>query len=427
MSSNNLPMTLLRRHFRATRLAQLQQLRRLSLYEYQSQEILRKAGIPVPRGRVAETPAQVRDIAKELGGSCVVKSQILKGGRGKGTFDSGLKGGIHIVNNPEEGEKIAAQMLGHKLNTNQTSGDGLKVNKLLVAEAIKYSDEWYLAMTIDREAYLPAIILSKNGGVDIETTAKQTPEQLHSFHFKLSDGITPELMEKVSSTLGTSQVETNNLKDILERLYKIFAEKDATLLEINPLVRSANGSFTGVDAKFSFDKAAERRQKELFALRDSAQEVPEEVEAEQYGLIYVRMDGNIGNVVNGAGLAMATNDAIAHHGGSSANFLDAGGQATKETMQKAFEIILRDPRVKTILVNIYGGIIRCDMIAESIIGAAKELGPFRVPVVVRLQGTNSVKGLRLLEEANLGLHTEAEFGEAARKAVELAGATEHST
>ena len=335
-------------------------------------------------------------ISINSGGSCVVKSQILKGGRGKGTFDSGLKGGIHIVNNPEEGEKIAAQMLGHKLNTNQTSGDGLKVNKLLVAEAIKYSDEWYLAMTIDREAYLPAIILSKNGGVDIETTAKQTPEQLHSFHFKLSDGITPELMEKVSSTLGTSQVETNNLKDILERLYKIFAEKDATLLEINPLVRSANGSFTGVDAKFSFDKAAERRQKELFALRDSAQEVSEEVEAEQYGLVYIRMDGNIGNVVNGAGLAMATNDAIAHHGGSSANFLDAGGQATKETMQKAFEIILRDPRVKTILVNIYGGIIRCDMIAESIIGAAKELGPFRVPVVVRLQGTNSVKGLRLV-------------------------------
>ncbi|PKS12591.1 hypothetical protein jhhlp_000799 [Lomentospora prolificans] len=422
MATRGLPTTLLKRSFRSTRVGQIQQIRPLSLYEYQSRDILCEAGIPVPRGKVAETPAQVRDIVKELGGKCVIKSQILKGGRGKGTFDSGLKGGIQIINTPEEGEIIADQMLGHKLKTKETPGDGLMVNKLLVAEAIKYDDEWYLAMTIDRENYAPVIILSKNGGVDVETTAKETPGNLHSFHFKLSEGIAPELMKNIAASLGISQVETSNLKNILDRLYKIFAEKDATLLEINPLVLSANGSFTAVDAEFSFDNAAEKRQKDLFALRDFAQEVPEEVEAEQYGLVYVRMDGNIGNVVNGAGLAMATNDAIAYHGGASANFLDAGGQATRETMQKAFEIILRDPRVKTILVNIYGGIIRCDMIAESIIGAAKELGPFRVPVVVRLQGTNSAEGLKLLEDANLGLHTEAEFGEAARKAVALAEA-----
>ncbi|CAI4214029.1 unnamed protein product [Parascedosporium putredinis] len=346
----------------------------------------------------------VREIVKDLGGECVVKSQMLKGGRGKGSFDNGLQGGIHFVKSPDQAEQVAARLV---------------VNRVHVAEVVQCEEEWYLAMTIDREAYSPVIILSRSGGVDIETLARTAPEKLHTFHFSLSQGITPDLVKHVATSLDASQIETNNLRDILERLFKIFSEKDATLLEINPLGLGANGSLTGLDAKFSFDKAAEKRQRDLFALRDPAHDVPEEVEAEQYGLVYVRMEGTIGNVVNGAGLAMATNDAVAHHGGASANFLDAGGQATRETMQKAFEIILRDPRVKAILVNVYGGITRCDMIAESIIGAAKDLGGFRVPVVARLQGTNSAEGLRLLDDANLGIHTEAEFGEAARKVVEL--------
>lgn len=346
----------------------------------------------------------------------MVKSQILKGGRGKGTFDSGLEGGIQVVDDPAAAESVASQMLGHRLKTKQTGEPGLRVNKVYVAETIKYDDEWYLAMTIDREKYSPAIIVSKSGGVDIETMAKENPEKLLTFHYSISKGITPELVQRISAALETSAKEKENLEKILTRMHNVFTAKDATLLEINPLVRKSDEDFLCLDAKFSFDDAASPRQKELFSLRDSEdieEDQSTEMEAKEYDLVYIRLDGNIGNVVNGAGLAMATNDAIAFHGGASANFLDAGGQATQQTMQKAFEIILRDERVKVILVNIYGGesnlenscwqrsnpqlgIIRCDMIAESIIGAAKELGSFRVPMVVRLQGTNSEEGLKLV-------------------------------
>ena len=316
---------------------------------------------------------------------------------------------------PDEGFAVSKNMLGQYLKTKQTNGAGFLVDKLYVAESIKHSDEYYLAMTIDRAKCCPAIILSRQGGVDIETTAKERPEELLRFWFRLSEGITQQLMTDICQKLGCSSTEGKRLQDILEKMYKIFREKDATLLEINPLVRTEAGEFICLDAKFSFDNAAAKRQTELFAMRDKSQEPAEEQEAENYGLVYVRLEGDIGNIVKGAGLAMATNDAISLHGGNSANFLDAGGQATKETMQKAFEIIMRDTRVKVILVNIYGGmsqetfslsnwndltitkgIIRCDMIAESIVGAAAELGGFQVPVVVRLQGTNSELGLKMV-------------------------------
>lgn len=326
----------------------------MSLHEYQSQNLLKEFDIPVPRGSLACTPEEASKIASSLG-TCILKSQILRGGRGKGNFSSGLKGGIQKVSTAEDAAKMASQMLGHNLVTKQTGKQGMKVDKIYVAETIDYADEWYLAMTIDRENYSPAIILSKSGGVDIESVAKQNPETLLTFQFSLSEGITPELVSKVQDALGTSDKETDNLKTILQRMHKLFLQKDATLLEINPLVRSEDGQFTCLDAKFTFDNAAEKRQKDLFALRDVQQEQGDEVEAEKYGLVYIRLNGNIGNVVNGAGLAMATNDAIAYHGGASANFLDAGGQATTETMIKAFQIIMRDSRVKTILVNIYGG------------------------------------------------------------------------
>ncbi|KAF7558231.1 hypothetical protein G7Z17_g90 [Cylindrodendrum hubeiense] len=308
------------------------------------------------------------------------------------------------------GEKVAAKMIGHRLKTKQTTRDGIKVTQLYVAETIQYEDEWYLALTLDRESYTPVIVISKKGGVNIETTAKENPDDLHSFKFSLTRGITHELISEVSARLEPSPMEVKSLGNILIRLYNLFVSKDATLLEINSLARSSNGTFTCLDARFTFDSAAEKRQKELFALRDAESEIEEELEAEKHGLIYIKMDGNIGNVVNGAGLAMATNDAISDHGGASANFLDAGGQATKETMQKAFEIIMRDERVRTILVNVYGG-------------AATALGPLRVPLVVRLQGTNSAEGLKLIEEAALGLHVESDFGKAAEKVVELARAS----
>lgn len=289
----------------------------------------------------------------------------------------------------------------------------MSIDEVLVSKSIQENEAWYLAITIDREAYTPVIILSKQGGSDMEAVPKQSTGQLHRFHFGISEGITLDTMSQISSVMGISSGEKGGLETVLNGLYKVFVEKDATLLEINSLARSADGSFTCADSTLTFDDAAAKRQQEVFALRDVHREVPEEVEAEKHGLVYVKMDGSIGNVVNGAGLAMATNDAIGLYGGASANFLDAGGQATKETMQQAFAIVMGDERVKTVLVNIYGGehcytslsetkakvckgITNCTMIAESIIGAAAELGSMRVPVVVRLQGTNSAQGLKLV-------------------------------
>ncbi|KAF5239225.1 hypothetical protein FANTH_10027 [Fusarium anthophilum] len=383
-----------------------QQIRYLHLQEYQSQQLLRDFGIPVPRGQVATTPDDVGKIVEQFGAKCVIKSQILKGGRGKGTFDNGLNGGIKVTESPTEAKELSSKMLGYRLRTKQTSGNGVLVNKLYVAESVDYTEEWYLALTLDREDYSPVLLISRNGGIDVEDAAK-SDGSLNSFHFKFSDGITPDLISRIQASIGATVNEIDKLNGILTRLWDLFVSKDATMLEINPLVRTADG-FKCLDAKFTFDDAAVSRQPDLFSLRDVQAEVSEEVEAQKYGLVYVKLDGTIGNVVNGAGLAMATNDAIAYCKGTSANFLDAGGQATKETMQKAFEIILRDNRVKVILVNIYGGIIKCDMIAESIIGAAEELGPLHVPLV--------------LEEANLGFQLESGFGEAAQKAVELAKA-----
>ncbi|KAK1675107.1 hypothetical protein BDP55DRAFT_664621 [Colletotrichum godetiae] len=417
MASRNLMVTFWRRN---TNLVSKQQLRRLTLHEYQSQDLLKEFGIPVPRGHLARTPAEAAVIAKELGGACALKSQTLRGDIDDGTFDNGSGAGIQVVNDAENAEKVANRMLGHCLKTAKSLGNETLINKLHVTETVNSEKKWYLAITFDRENYCPTIIASKFGGVAIEKIAAQHPDELHTFQFEFTEGITSGLADKVSRCLGASAKETEDLKDILGRLYKLFTTKDATLLEIKTLASSPEGGLICTDAKFSFDDATTKRQNSLFAERDTDHEIPEEVEAEKYGLVYVRMDGDIGNVVNGAGLAMATNDAIALHGGASANFLDAGGQATKETMVKAFEIILRDQRVKTILVNIYGGITRGDMIAESILGAAKELGPLKIPMVVRLQGTNSELGLKTLEEANLGLHTEADFGKAAQKAVELA-------
>ncbi|CAG9984533.1 unnamed protein product, partial [Clonostachys byssicola] len=377
-------------------------------------------GIDVPRGQVASTPKEVRDIVDRLGGKCVIKSQILKGGRGKGSFDNGLNGGIQAVDTSSAAEKLASKMLGHRLKTKQTSGNGITVDKVYVAEAIQHTEEWYLSLTLDRENYTPVILISRNGGTNVENTAKSEPGSVKSFPFSLAKGITPDIVARIAESVSASPGEADKLGDVLTRLYKLFVSKDATMLEINPLAQMADGSFKSLDAKFTFDDASEKRQPELFALRDTKAEVGVELEAQKYGLIYIKLNGSIGNVVNGAGLAMATNDAIAHHGGASANFLDAGGQATKETMKKAIEIILRDKSVKVILVNIYGGIIKCDMIAESIISAAQDLGPLNLPVVVRLQGTNSAEGLNLLEKADLGFHVESGFGEAAKKAVELA-------
>lgn len=346
----------------------------------------------------------------------MIKAQVLQGGgRGRGTFDSGLKGSIQRVTSAADGERVSAKMLGHSLRTSLTAYGGPVVRQLYVVEDISPKEEWYVAITIDRERYCPILILSKKGGIDIETISRQSPEDVITIPLQYDAGINAEVLRSLQEQLAIPGSALGSLEKTLKSLWTIFSEKDATLLELNPLALLSSDRFMPLGAKFTFDDAAARRQPELFAMRDAEHEVAEEVEAETYGLVYVRLDGNIGNVVNGAGLAMATNDAIGLHGGASANFLDAGGQATKETMIQAFRIILADERVKAILVNIYGGmyvcarillsesvltrmegITKCDMIAKSILGAASELGPITIPIVARLQGTNSAEGLRLV-------------------------------
>ncbi|CEJ83797.1 hypothetical protein VHEMI03261 [[Torrubiella] hemipterigena] len=392
------------------------QVRALSLHQYQSQRLLQEAGVSVPRGRVASTPEEVRAAVQELGNESIVNAQVLQLRRqGRQGLAKDLRGENVAAQSPQAAEALAASILN-----NSDAPDGVNIQHIYVAESAKYNELWYLGMTVDRENYCPAIILSKKGGgKNIKTIAQESPESLMTFPFGLTAGITDELMSNITQKAGLSAAQTKNLRGVLTAMHSIFKAKDAMLLEIPSLGVTSSGAMTAIDSNFTFDDDGAKRQKDLFALRDKDQEVSDEVAAEKFGLVYIRMDGNIGNVVNGAGLAMATNDAVSNAGGKSANFLDAGGQATKETMMEAFGIILRDERVKAILVNIYGGITRCDMIAESIIGAADSMD-IHVPVVVRLQGTNSAAGLRLVEEANLGLYVEEDFGKAAARAVQLA-------
>lgn len=322
------------------------------------------------------------------------------------------------IDSAQEAQKLADQMLGHNLITKQTRPEGLPVNKLYVTEKIDIASEFYLAFTISREHYAPVLLMSRGGGTNIEQLAAEKPEEVVNIPLKYTEGITDHIVSQVCQKLSLGQDRMQEVKELLNSLYTVFREQDATLLEINPLVQDrASGKLICADTKLTVDNASQFRQCEVFKMRDFSQEKEIELEAEKHGLVYIQLEGNIGCLVNGAGLAMATNDAISHLGGKCANFLDGGGQATVETMVKAFELILSDKNVSTILVNIYGGIIRCDMIAESVIEAAKKVG--EVPVVVRLQGTNAEKGQQMIRDSGLKLFAAAEFGEAVQKAIEL--------
>ncbi|CAG8008276.1 unnamed protein product [Penicillium olsonii] len=340
-------------------------------------------------------------------------AQILAGGRGKGTFDSDQKGGVRIVKSPREAYQSALNMLNHNLTTKQTPPAGLPVHKLYIYKAVDITHEYYLAITFDRRRSSPIILISDSGGVDIETS-----DRLHQLWFQLETGITPEIDAYIQAELGFSDSEMKVIHKLLCDMVRLFREKDATLLELNPLVKTADG-FVCLDAKFEFDNSARFRQGDIFACEEGGDE-QEVRDAEKLGLSYVKLDGNIGNIVNGAGLAMATNDLITLVGGRCANFLDVGGGATRDGLVKAFKILWGDERVKGVLINIYGGechsrdghtllrlmfpgIVRCDMIAESIIAAAKDIGGFKMPVVVRLQGTNSEKGLKLVSWQESGV------------------------
>ncbi|PFH62927.1 hypothetical protein XA68_10980 [Ophiocordyceps unilateralis] len=395
------------------------QIRCLSLHERESQKMLIELGVKVPRTKLVCSFNEVREVIRDLGTPCVVKAEIVGQNPQEVVFESGLQGAYHLVDTANKGVAIASQMLGGRLRRQSTQESRTVVKTLCVTETVESDANWYLAMSVDRESYGPIIVISRNGGLSIDEIAKRNSTSF-TFKFGLSSGITTSLISQISTQLELSCVQSSNLKHLLQQIFKIFSQKDATLLEINPLAVSEDGTLTSMSTRFIFDDAARERQPDIFALRDTSLEVAEEVEAERHGLVYVKMQGNIGILVNGAGLAMATNDAICFEGGASANFLDTGGKATTKTMQKAFEIITRDERVRAILVNIYGGLTRCDMIAESIIYAVKQLD-IRVPMVVRLQGTNSEQGLRLLEEAKLSLDLVVESDwRAAQRVVELA-------
>lgn len=377
-------------------------------------------GVGVPNGSAATTPEQAYDAAKALGtNELVIKAQALTGGRGKGHFDSGLQGGVKLISSPEEAKDLAGQMLGHKLITKQTGAAGKEVTAVYIVERRDAKTEAYLAFLLDRASQTPMIVASSQGGMDIEGVAAKDPNAIKTFSVPLKEGVSDKLAAEVASVLGFSQEAQAEAAKTVQNLYKVFTERDCTQVEINPLSESTDGKVLAMDAKLGFDDNASFRQQEVFSWRDTTQEDPQEAEAAKYGLNFIKLDGNIANIVNGAGLAMATMDIIKLYGGEPANFLDCGGTATPQTIEKAFELILSDKKVNGIFVNIFGGIVRCDYVAEGLIAATKNF-KLDIPVVVRLQGTNLAKAKELIENSGLKLFAFEDLDPAAEKIVSLA-------
>ncbi|KAI8917853.1 ATP-grasp domain-containing protein [Powellomyces hirtus] len=409
----------------APRTTQLQfaQKRNLSIHEHNSMGLLQQYGIQVPKGAVATTPQQAEQIARDLSSAdYVIKAQVLAGGRGKGHFDSGLKGGVRVVYSPTEVKMFAEKMLGHKLITKQTGAGGRECNAVYVVERLYVRREYYFAIIQDRATQGPVIVASSQGGMDIETVAAETPEALVTHAIDINVGLKRDDALNVAKKLGFTGSALDEAADTFERLYKLFIEKDSTMIEINPLaevhVEGGGSTVMCMDAKFGFDDNAEFRQKDVFALRDTTQEDPREVAAAKWNLNYIGLDGSIGCLVNGAGLAMATMDIIKLHGGEPANFLDVGGGAQAEQVTEAFKIISSDPRVSAILVNIFGGIMRCDIIAQGIISAVNQLG-LNLPLIVRLQGTEVDAAKKLIKESGLRMFSVDDLDVAASKAVQM--------
>ncbi|UCF69432.1 MAG: ADP-forming succinate--CoA ligase subunit beta [Acidobacteriota bacterium] len=387
----------------------------MNIHEYQAKELLARFGVPVPEGRVAETVEDVREAARALGGGVVVKAQIHAGGRGKG-------GGIKLADGPDAAADHAAAMLGKPLVTPQTGARGRIVRKVYVTRALNIDHEYYLGLLIDRAASKLLVMASAEGGVEIEKVAAETPEKLLKLHVDPIAGYLPWAGRRLGYGLGLAPAEVNAFVKLLGGLIKCFERCDASLVEINPLVRTPQGELFALDAKINLDDNGLGRHADLAELRDLHEEEPLEVEASRVGLNYIKLDGTVGCMVNGAGLAMATMDIIDLAGARPANFLDVGGGASKEAVTKAFQILLKDPDVRAVLVNIFGGIVRCDRVAEGVIAAAREVA-LDVPLVVRLQGTNAKQARALLEQSKLPLEVAEELDEAARKVVAAAGGT----
>ena len=394
----------------------------MNIHEYQAKELLQKVDVATTRGRVAATLDEAEQIARELGDiDIVVKAQIHAGGRGKGSFKNGFKGGVHVRKTPDEVRDVAANMLGQILVTHQTGPDGRLVNKVLVAESADIAREIYFAVLLDRATAAPLIVASTEGGVEIEAVAAKSPEKIIREPIDPLAGLQPYQARKLASQLGFESSQLKNASKLFEGLYRTFIAYDCSMVEVNPLVVTNKGEVLALDAKFNFDDNALYRHPEIAAMRDVAEEDPREVEASKHGLNYIGLDGNIACLVNGAGLAMATMDIIKFYGGEPANFLDVGGGATEEQVTDAFKILIADKKVKAILVNIFGGIMKCDIIAEGIINAAKTV-KLSVPLVVRLEGTNVELGKQLLRESRIELIAADDLADAAQKVVAAANA-----
>jgi succinyl-CoA synthetase beta subunit len=393
----------------------------MNIHEYQAKELLDKFGAATTRGRVATTPDEAEKIAREINAAeWVVKAQVHAGGRGKGTFKNGFKGGVHVVKTPAEVREVASKMLGQTLVTHQTGAEGRVVHKVLVAESAEIAREIYFAILLDRATAAPLVVASTEGGVEIEAVAEKSPEKIIREPIHPLAGMQPFQTRKLAKQLGFTSEEIKPAARLFSALYRTFIESDCSMVEVNPLVVTKKGEVLALDAKFNFDDNALYRHPEIAAMRDTAEEDPREVEASKHGLNYIGLDGNIACLVNGAGLAMATMDIIKFYGGSPANFLDVGGSATEEQVTEAFKILVADKRVEAILVNIFGGIAKCDVIAQGIINAAKTVH-LSVPLVVRLEGTNVEAGKKLLADSGLAVITADDLGDAAEKAVKAAG------
>jgi succinyl-CoA synthetase beta subunit len=381
----------------------------MKVHEYQAKQILARYGVAVPRGEVTDSPAAAREIAKRLGGRAVVKAQIHAGGRGKG-------GGVKLAKDPEESFELAKRILGMTLVTPQTGPQGRVVQKVLVEEALDIDRELYLSLTLDRSKAMPVVMASKSGGMEIEEVAAKDPSAIVREWVDAGSGMFPFQARKVAFALGLSGDSFKKGTALIQALFEAYTKTDASLAEINPLLVTKQGDVLALDAKMTFDDNALFRHSDIKEMRDLSEEDPLEVEASRFGLNYIKLDGNVGCMVNGAGLAMATMDLVKLAGGEPANFLDVGGGANEEQVKNAFRIILSDKNVRAVLINIFGGIMRCDIIANGVVAAVREMG-LSIPVVVRLEGTNVDQGKQILRESGLKITPADGLADAAKKAV----------
>ena len=384
----------------------------MKVHEYQAKSLLSRYGVAVPRGEVADTADEARDVARKLGGAVIVKAQIHAGGRGKG-------GGIRVARDPDEAFEHSRAILGMTLVTPQTGAAGRVVRKVLVEEALDLDRELYLGVTLDRSRALPMVIASKSGGMEIEEVATRDPSAVLREAVDPALGMFPFQARRLAFSLGLSGDSFRQGISLMQALFRAYVETDATLAEVNPLLVTRSGRVLALDAKMTFDDNALFRHPDIAGMRDLAEEDPLEVEASKFGLNYIKLDGNVGCMVNGAGLAMATMDLVKLAGGEPANFLDVGGGANEEQVKNAFRIILSDRNVRAILINIFGGIMRCDVIAKGVVAAVREIG-LSLPVVVRLEGTNVDEGKRILQNSGLAVTPAEGLADGARKVVEAA-------